>query len=116
LGRLGNRIPSAWPWPYLFLLRPKYKSSIELQKPKAYSHSPTFPKPLLAVGRNVNERPTIKGIQDLYYKEYLFERDLETDTSFDDSITKPEFSKSCKNNLKCSGSGIGINVFETWGF
>ena len=30
-----------------------YKSSLELQKPKAYSKPPTLPKPLLAADRNV---------------------------------------------------------------
>ena len=71
---------------------------------------------MLAVGRNVNERPTIKGIQDLYYNEYLFHRGLEIDASFTGSIPKPEISKSWKNNFKCCGSGITIKVFETRGF
>ena len=49
LGRLGNRIPSAWPWPFLVFNTANVRKLNRNTKAKGLFPNPTFPKLLLAV-------------------------------------------------------------------
>jgi hypothetical protein len=93
-----------------------YKSSIELQKPKAYSQTQLYQSPCCTMaGMNMNGLSS-KGIPNNTTRHFCLIGIWKSVEVLLIELRSLKFVKGWKNNFECCGSGIGIKCFERSGF
>ena len=116
MGRLGNRIPSAYPWPYLVFNTANVQKLNRITKAEGLFPNPTLPKPLLHDGRNEYERLIFKGIPNNTTGHFCLIGIGKSIEVLLIELRSLKFVKGWKNNFECCGSGIGIKFLKREGF